>query len=624
MTEVRTLARAGVPALTVVALLTLALAWGAPRSSARAAADKALSVPDIGFPAIDPEYLYTQLNTMVTAYQSREAGYDTAQSSPTTGHDGFASYWQAEMLRNLAGFGASASRDSLTIPGWQGRPATSPAFNVEVTVPGVQHPEQVVVIGCHYDGEASSTQSANDDGSGCAIELAVARALSQYWTAHHLYPARTLRFVIFDAEEQGLYGSFHYVNQTVNGDLGHIALMINEEQNGIEYPLRFLGKMSNPLLPTTIFMTPLSNNEVYQDTGSFTASQIDAITRFRGLEKGAAPAVFAAFRALGYTSLTYRDDHNQSVRQPVFTQADLSHISQQDDTIASSDQYPFSLSGIPTATYIGNYSYYDQSPPPWSYPYDQPQDTIQLMNVFASGTGAPSPALKLALALPGMLTTWTLAQPQALGFVTAPGGPVAAIGDIGATQPGQEVALTAQGGYDPAHSSETLSYKWSFGDGATASGAQVRHTWATPGDYTVKLTVTDAAGSRVVSKSVQVASQAPNVSNPYIRYPQDGVPPANPNVTLPVATSANSNGATGGATRRTTNTRQGVTGWVWIAGLALLVALGGLFVAIWLIRRRATPPPESPGGMGEERAARARREQALQDLLRPPDDHLRE
>ena len=102
----------------------------------------------------------------------------------------------------------------------------------------------------------SPRESAYDDTSGCAIELAVARAMGQYWRAQHHFPARTLRFVMFDAEESGIYGSWHYVNQTINGDLGQITAMINEEQNGIAYPLRFLGKASAQLLPFYVDAAP--------------------------------------------------------------------------------------------------------------------------------------------------------------------------------------------------------------------------------------------------------------------------------------------------------------------------------------------------------------------------------
>ena len=89
------------------------------------------------FPAVDPNYIYDQLYYMVTHFQRREAGYDNNLPVNVNGHDEFAAYWAQEMQRNLTGFGAQVSRDEFTINGWQGRPATVPAFNVEVAVPGV-------------------------------------------------------------------------------------------------------------------------------------------------------------------------------------------------------------------------------------------------------------------------------------------------------------------------------------------------------------------------------------------------------------------------------------------------------------------------------------------------------
>src|SRR5450759_1133926 len=232
--------------------------------SARASSPKSKSRHDAlaDFPTVDPNYIYDQLFFMANSFQHREAGYDNNLPVNENGHDEYAAYWANELMKNMAGFGPQVRRDEFPVAGWVRRPANVPAFNLEVTIPGVTHPAQVVVIGCHYDGEAVSTQSANDDASGCAIELGVARAMGIYWRSHHTYPARTLRLVIFDAEEQGLYGSFHYLNSTINGDVNNIVAMFNEEQNGIAYPLRYLGKMANPLLPFYVDMSPLQNSQL--------------------------------------------------------------------------------------------------------------------------------------------------------------------------------------------------------------------------------------------------------------------------------------------------------------------------------------------------------------------------
>ena len=588
------------------------------------AASSAHAAASVGFPTVDPSYIYDQLFYIATQFQRREAGYDNNTPVNVNGHDEFAAYWQTEMTANLQGFGAQARRDSFAIGGWKGRPATVNAFNVEVTVPGVTHPEQVVVIGCHYDGEGSSTQSANDDASGCAIELGVAKALATYWRANHLLPARTLRFVIYDAEEQGIYGSFHYINQTINGDLGNIAAMINEEQSGIGYPLRYLGKTSNPVLPTTLMMTPLTNNQVYPNTQTFTPTQVQNITNFNALMRQAAPAAFAAFRALGYDTLTYRDNQNQPVTQQIFTPQDLQYAPQADDNIGGSDNFPFGLAGLPAATFIGNYSYYDQNPPPWSYPYDQPQDTIQLMNIYASGSAAESKALELALALPGMLTTWTLAQSTVLGFAPADGKPIAAIGDIATTQPGAAVNLDASAAYDPSQSGAALSYVWNFGDGAQAHGVSTQHTWASAGDYPLTLTVSDSAGTRTISKTIRVTNAPAVIANPYQNNPQDGIPLANPAVTLPQA-GANGTGNPSGSTsagQATGNATSTTPWWVWlILALLGLVPLSGILLAINMARKLNTSGAMEQA-TPESVADRQRREQAVRDMLTPhtPDE----
>ena len=573
----------------ILTLFILALSFFAPATADANMLDRSHQQQGLAdFPTVDPNYIYDQLFYMATNYQHREAGYDNNFPVNVNGHDEFAAYWSQEIVKDLQGFGPQVRQDKFIVKGWVGRPATVPVFNVEVSIPGLTHPEQVVVIGCHYDGEAVSTQSANDDGSGCAIELGIAKAMGEYWRSHHIYPARTLRFVIFDAEEQGLYGSFHYLNSTINGDVGNLVAMFNEEQNGIAYPLRYLGKMSNPLLPFFIDMSPLQNNNLYRHQSNLSQVQRNNITHFRALMQQAVVAAFAQFQALGFQSLNYYDDTHNVVSQAVFTSDHMSsNVRQEDDTLGGSDQIPFTLAGLPCATFVGNSTYYDSNPPPWSYPFDQPQDTLQMMNTFASGSSQKAQALVLALALPGMLTAWMLNQPDILGQAPVDNNPLVAISDIGETGVGQSITLDAKTAFDPNNSKASFIYAWNFGDGSTASGDTVTHTYQKTGDYTLMLTVSSQPGKRSVSKVIHVVAKTTNYDNPYAGYEGDGDPPHNPAVVLPVP-----NDNQPGKTSTTTSSSPLTTGMTGTAEfrniLSIVVVSLGLLtlVVIVLVRRR--------------------------------------
>jgi PKD domain len=72
-----------------------------------------------------------------------------------------------------------------------------------------------------------------------------------------------------------------------------------------------------------------------------------------------------------------------------------------------------------------------------------------------------------------------------IAVIAAPNG--------GAVAAGAPVAFSAQGSRD-ADAGDPLSYAWSFGDGASASGASATHAYTTAGTRTVILTVTDPTG----------------------------------------------------------------------------------------------------------------------------------
>lgn len=76
---------------------------------------------------------------------------------------------------------------------------------------------------------------------------------------------------------------------------------------------------------------------------------------------------------------------------------------------------------------------------------------------------------------------------------------------------GREVSFLGVTSYDP--DGEVLFYSWDFGDGGTADGGSVRHTFAQAGNYTVVLTVTDSRGGQA-STSLTFTVREPGKSPP--------------------------------------------------------------------------------------------------------------
>ncbi|HLY43031.1 MAG TPA: M20/M25/M40 family metallo-hydrolase [Terracidiphilus sp.] len=82
--------------------------------------------------------------------------------------------------------------------------------NVVAEIPGTDANGEYVVIGGHLDSWHLGT-GAEDNGTGAASVLAVAEAIE----ASGVKPKRTMRFILFGGEEQGLIGSIDYVKQHV-------------------------------------------------------------------------------------------------------------------------------------------------------------------------------------------------------------------------------------------------------------------------------------------------------------------------------------------------------------------------------------------------------------------------
>jgi Zn-dependent M28 family amino/carboxypeptidase len=75
-------------------------------------------------------------------------------------------------------------------------------------IPGQKKPEEVVMIGAHFDSWHTGT-GATDNGAGSAVMLEVMRILKTL----NLPLDRTVRIGLWSGEEQGLFGSRAYVKQ---------------------------------------------------------------------------------------------------------------------------------------------------------------------------------------------------------------------------------------------------------------------------------------------------------------------------------------------------------------------------------------------------------------------------
>lgn len=69
-------------------------------------------------------------------------------------------------------------------------------------------------------------------------------------------------------------------------------------------------------------------------------------------------------------------------------------------------------------------------------------------------------------------------------------------------------AISFDGGASTDADGDALTYSWSFGDGATATGKTASHTYANDGTYTVTLTVSDGADTHSATASVSVTNAA--------------------------------------------------------------------------------------------------------------------
>lgn len=97
-------------------------------------------------------------------------------------------------------------------------------YNIIVSKTGTLYPDTWLIVDAHYDTYFGP--GVNDNGSGTAIILEIARMMKDIESAY------SIKFIHFTAEELGLLGSYHYVENTVLPQNMNIRLVFNIDEVG--------------------------------------------------------------------------------------------------------------------------------------------------------------------------------------------------------------------------------------------------------------------------------------------------------------------------------------------------------------------------------------------------------
>lgn len=105
------------------------------------------------------------------------------------------------------------------------------SFNVVGEIRGGEKPEEIVLVGGHFDSWDPGT-GASDDGVGCVVTWEAARLMKKL----NIRPKRTVRVVLFTNEENGLRGGNGYRDAHAQEAANHIFSV--ESDSGVFAPAR--------------------------------------------------------------------------------------------------------------------------------------------------------------------------------------------------------------------------------------------------------------------------------------------------------------------------------------------------------------------------------------------------
>ncbi len=385
--------------------------------------------------------------------------------------------------------------------------------NVVAEQPGLTQPERIFLITAHLDDTSQTPTTyapgADDNASGSVGVLIAADILSQYTFDC------TLRYVLFTGEEQGLWGSYYYAQSAFNngdnieGVLNLDMIAYNSDANPIldlhsrsfipgstEISNLFVDVVNAynlPLSPQVLVDNWLGD---YSDNASFWDFGYPAILGIEDYDDFT-PYYHTTNDRLSTLNLTY---FTNFVKAAVGTMAHMGCLPG-----VLTGEVSNSETGVPvpsaniTAQHATGQSRSTLSELDGGYTLSLPEGTY---TVTAQANGYV-PFMTAGINITSDMTT-TLDLPMqpchisGADFTFSPSNPVS----------GQTVTFT---GTVDASSTAPFTFNWDFGDGHTAQGSVVEHTYTVSDTYTVDMQAQNCAGASSAVHPVTV-SGLPGIS----------------------------------------------------------------------------------------------------------------
>ncbi len=196
------------------------------------------------------------------------------------------------ILERLASFGYKTKKQDFEFmdkEALKGEQISNIGTNIiAVKKASVENPD-ILIVSAHYD-TVSGTVGANDDGSGMALLLELAKSVSDMDTDTEI------RFIAFSGEEEGILGSDYYVKQLSKEEKARIMGAIELDMLG-HYKSEYFQIDTTDGKDTLV--GNLINEKAKEVTGEFLKENIEPASDHMAFVRGGIPEILLSQNNLG-------------------------------------------------------------------------------------------------------------------------------------------------------------------------------------------------------------------------------------------------------------------------------------------------------------------------------------